>query len=257
MKNSLHPEQPPVSEYHKSIENTKYALCNQRQGLVNYRSDIMQMVYKDTRAAAAPETSPVKYAELPEAISLKTAIENRRSSRDFKLTPVAEEELGTVLMYGNATQLIDDNGVRRPWRPVAHTGGLGSVQVYPIVLQVENIDPGIYHFHPGTHELESIHPGNFREWMMRHVVVQSEYQNAAVALVLTSAVGTLQRKYGPRGYRLGCLDVGHVSQNIYLVCSALGLKVCATNGFIDPELIHALNLEDAQEAPFLVLLLGK
>jgi SagB-type dehydrogenase family enzyme len=84
----------------------------------------------------------------------------------------------------------------------------------------------------------------------------SSYAAAAAALVLTSAVGRLQSKYGPRGYRLGLLDVGHVAQNCYLAATALGLRACATAGFIDAELDGALGVDGVEVSTMLVILLG-
>jgi SagB-type dehydrogenase family enzyme len=74
--------------------------------------------------------------------------------------------------------------------------------------------------------------------------------------VLTAAVGRLAAKYGPRAYRLALLDVGHVSQNIHLVATAIGLNVCATAGFIDDELDGALGLDGIDVATMLTVLVG-
>ena len=63
-------------------------------------------------------------------------------------------------------------------------------------------------------------------------------------------------KYSLRGYRFGLLDVGHVSQNLYLVASALGLQVCATAGFIDDVLDSALGLDGLDVASMLMVLVG-
>lgn len=79
---------------------------------------------------------------------------------------------------------------------------------------------------------------------------------AAVALVLTSAIGRLQAKYGTRGYRFGLFDVGHVSEDIYLAGTGLGLQVCATAGFIDEEVDRTLGLDGLERATMLVLLIG-
>ena len=53
------------------------------------------------------------------------------------------------------------------------------------------------------------------------------------------------------------LDVGHVSQNLYLVATAMGLQVCATAGFIDDAVDAALGLDDLDAASMLVVLVGR
>ena len=64
-------------------------------------------------------------------------------------------------------------------------------------------------------------------------------------------------KYGIRGYRLGLLDAGHVSQNINLVAGALGLAVCPSAGYIDSELNRALKIDGLATAAVMSVLVGK
>lgn len=257
MKKIQSPKYSPVEEYHNSILNSGFVRVNKRQSLVGYRADIMDMVKQTGEKPAHIEGIPLEWQELPEEISLGKAIAERRSKRNFQGLDISLAALGTVLMHALGTQVLQEDGVIRPWRPVAQCGGINSVEAYPIALAVESVPPGIYHFHSSAHVLAPLHQGNFRDYLNHHVFLQQEYAQAAAAIVLTSKVGKLQHKYGPRGYRLGCLDVGHVSQNMYLVAAALGLKICATNGFVDSELIRSLHLDDLEEAPFLVMIIGK
>ena len=141
-------------------------------------------------------------------------------------------------------------------RIVPNSGGLSSVEVYPVVMNITEIEPGIYHFDSVEHDLALLRAGQFRPWLEEIVLFQAELAAAAAALVLTSAVGRLQSKYGPRGYRLGLLDVGHVAQNCYLAATALGLRACATAGFIDAELDGALGVDGVEVSTMLVILLG-
>jgi SagB-type dehydrogenase family enzyme len=141
-------------------------------------------------------------------------------------------------------------------RTVTNSGNLGSVEAYPVVLAVDGIPPGIYHFDTVRHDLALMRSGFFREWLRELVLYQLEFADAAVAVVLTSAFGRLKAKYGPRGYRLGLLDIGHVSQNMYIVATALGLAVCATAGFVSEELETVLGLDGLETAASLVLLIG-
>ena len=125
-----------------------------------------------------------------------------------------------------------------------------------MVLDVEGLDPGMYHYDSVRHDLALLRPGDFRDWLREVVLFQLEFPEAAAALVLTGAIGRLRAKYGLRGYRFALLDAGHVSENIYLVATALGLQVSATAGFIDDEMDAALGLDGLDTATTLVLLVG-
>src|SRR5262249_7012191 len=136
------------------------------------------------------------------------------------------------------------------------SGNLGSVEIYPVIMNVAEVEPGIYHFDSVTHDLARLRGGQFATWLRERVFLQVEFSEAAAALILTAAIGRLTAKYGIRAYRLALLDVGHVSENIYLVSTGIGLEVCATAGFIDDELDSALGLDGLDDAALLVVLVG-
>ena len=141
-------------------------------------------------------------------------------------------------------------------RNVPNSGNLGSIEIYPVAVAVDGLDSGIYHFDTVAHHLSVIRKGVFSDWLRHCILYQVEFARAAAALVITSAVGRLTQKYGPRGYRLAHLDAGHVSAHIYLVATALGVQVCATAGFIDAALDAALGLDGYEHASMLVVLVG-
>ncbi|MGN6562119.1 MAG: SagB/ThcOx family dehydrogenase [Thermomicrobiales bacterium] len=192
------------------------------------------------------------------SLSLDEALARRASGHQFGPDPLAAWQLGALLYAGNGVRFV----IRQGDRPVAYqrnaanAGNLGSVEIFPVVLNVAAIAPGIYHFDSVRHELVCLHAGRFRAWLRECVLHQLEFGDAAAALILTSALGRLQQKYGPRGLRYGCFDAGHVSENIYLAGAALGLAVCATAGFVEAALDTALDLDGVDVAAMLVLLVG-
>jgi SagB-type dehydrogenase family enzyme len=184
-------------------------------------------------------------------------IRRRASGRAFSPDPLPVGMLATLLRHANgvlATAQTPDGAFYR--RAAANSGDLGSVEIFPIVLNVEGVEPGIYHFDSVRHDLAEVRTGSFEDWLREVVIYQVELSRAAVALVLTSAIGRLQAKYSLRGYRFGLLDVGHVSQNLYLVATGLGLQVCATAGFIDDVVDSALEVDGLGVASMLVVLVG-
>jgi SagB-type dehydrogenase family enzyme len=191
-------------------------------------------------------------------MELGAAIRGRRSRRDFAPGTLPLDLLSAVLRLGNgvgSTHEADGRTVSYQ-RAAANSGGLGSVEVYPVVLDVESVNPGIYHYDSVSHELVLLRDGDFREWLREVVFFQLEFSDAAVALILTGAVGRLRAKYGLRGYRFALLDAGHVSENIYLLATALELQVSATAGFIDDDVDAALGIDGLEDASLLVLLVG-
>jgi SagB-type dehydrogenase family enzyme len=246
-----------AEEYHLASRNQAGYKSIYKAHQVHYAPHVQQLM-----AEAPLHLDGLRRVLLPEARSpanmpLERVILNRTSGRQFAPLALPAEQLATLLYLGNAVrQAVGQDGHVYFQRNVPNSGNLGSVEVFPIVLNVTDIEPGIYHFDTVKHDLAQLKVGHYSTWLRERVLFQLEFAEAAVALVLTCSTGRLSTKYGLRGYRLGMLDVGHVSENIYLVGTSLGLQVCATAGFIDDELDRAVGIDGVEHASMLVLLVG-
>lgn len=247
-----------AEDYHLAIRNHASTKRFYKNYEVNY-SDWVQVL-----ATEAPLHLDAPLVSLPPAdtalldLPLGDAIVRRRSARSYGTRPLATTELATLLTLANGVREAQQLSLRTVAyrRYVTNSGNLGSVEIYPVVLRVEDLDPGIYHFDTVGHHLALVSQGHFESWLREAVLLQLEFAGAALVLVLTSAFGRLKAKYGPRGYKLGLLDVGHVSQNVYLIATALGLNVCSTAGFVDECLDAALGLDGLDTATSLVMAVG-
>jgi SagB-type dehydrogenase family enzyme len=190
-------------------------------------------------------------------MSVGEAITRRVSGHQFGSEPLSSLELASLLFLANGVREVQEaNGQKIYQRNVPNSGNLGSVEIYPVVLNVTGIEPGIYHFDSVHHDLAQLRMGQFSTWLRQRVFFQIEFSEAAAALILTSAIGRLASKYGLRAYRLALFDVGHVSENLYLVSTGLGLEVCVTAGFVDDELDASLGLDGLECASLLIVLVG-
>lgn len=246
-------------QYHVATRNARVSKRFHKAHETHYEPWVQRLV-----AEAALHVEAVPRQGLPDAdpgliaMPLGEAIRRRKSGRIYGASPISCVQLATLLRTAIGVRKAADNasGGGMIHRNVTNSGNLGSVEIYPIALNVAKITPGIYHFDSVHHDLALLHAGRFATWLREYVLFQNEFADAAAALVLTSAFGRLKAKYGPRGYRLGLFDIGHVSQNIYLIATALGLEVCATAGFVDEVLDRTLGLDGLDTASSLVLLIG-
>ena len=249
-----------AEEFHASIRNPSYSKWFYKAHETHYADWVQRLVreaplhIEGVPRIALPDPDPGLLE-----MSVGRAIAARRSGRSYSATPLSPVQLSTLLYTAVGVRPTESGAAARGMlqRNVTNSGNLGSVEIYPIVFGVESIAPGIFHFDSVCHDLAVLHHGHFRRWMREVVLFQLEFAEAAVALVLTSAFGRLKAKYGPRGYRLGLFDIGHVSENLYLIATALGLEACATAGFIDEILDSTLNLDGLDTATSLVVLVGQ
>ena len=65
-----------------------------------------------------------------------------------------------------------------------------------------------------------------------------------------------EMKYRARGYRHIFTEYGHLAQNMYLICAALGLGICSIGGFIDDGLNKILDIDGRIESVIGVIAIG-
>ena len=165
-------------------------------------------------------------------VSIEEAILVRRSIREYADKPLTLKQLSQILW---AAQGITER--RWGFRAAPSAGATYPLEVYVVVKGggVEDLDPGIYHYLPASHEIELVKPGDYSRDLMRAALGQEWVLEAAVNLVINAVYERTTRRYGERGYRYVYMEVGHVGQNIYLQCVSLGLACVVIGAFYDDE----------------------
>ncbi len=179
------------------------------------------------------------------AMNLATALGSRQSCRDFNAEPLALEELSFLLW---ATQ-----GVRQQVAPgavlrtVPSAGNRQALETYLAVQRGSGLEPGMYRYLPLEHQLLDL----FREEQMPARLIEAAagqwfVGRAAVVFLWTTIPYRMEWRYGPAAHKLIALDAGHVCQNLYLACEAIGVGTCAVAAY-DQELMDRLVRVDGQE----------
>jgi SagB-type dehydrogenase family enzyme len=201
--------------------------------------------------------------QLPE-ISLSQVLEDRRSRRNFNKKPINVETLSTLLYYSagikDLKKHIESGDWQGSFRFYASGGARYPLEIYPLVLRGEGIlKPSLYHYYVKEHALENIWEKDFlkedQEWL-EGALLYPWSRDAAVILFITAVFWRNQIKYGERGYRYILQESGHLGQNLYLVCEALGLGCCALGGFADEEVNKAIDIDGVTEASVYAFAIG-
>jgi putative peptide maturation dehydrogenase len=173
-------------------------------------------------------------------------LESRRTTRSFATdAQLTLDELGILLYYTFGCQGFVDLGdgivVLKKTSPSG--GSLHPVEAYPLVVGVEGIAPGLYHYRADRHALElvtALTADAAREHLVEFTAGQAYLAGASVLLVLTARFDRSFWKYRhPRGYAVLHMDAAHLSQTLYLVCAELGL------GAFVSAAVNAGNIEDS------------
>jgi putative peptide maturation dehydrogenase len=121
--------------------------------------------------------------------------------------------------------------------------GLHPSEVYPLIANVDGIEPGLYHYGVASHVLEPI------ERLSREEVGELAYEftsgqpyarSAHCLFVVTTRFYRNFWKHPrhERSYAVLLMDAAHLSQTFYLVCADLGLGAFVTAA------INGANIED-------------
>jgi len=175
-----------------------------------------------------------------------TLLTERKSSRVYTQQPISLLQLSFLLW---ATQGIKDIRGKSyaTLRTVPSGGARHPFETYLLVQYVEGLQPGAYHYLPLGHQLEFLHPV---EDLPGAISLSLEGQHwaakASVIFYWSFVPYRCEWRYGIWAHRPALIDAGHVGQNLYLACTALGLGTCAIAAF-DTALCDALFGLDGEE----------
>lgn len=188
--------------------------------------------------------------------SLISAIANRQSRRRYSDTPLTLDELSFLLW---ATQGVRE--VAGPFavsRTVPSAGCRHSLETYLAVLNVEGVDPGIYRFLPLEHQLVLLREdNNLRPSLVDATLGQTFCGTSSVTFVWTTIPQRMEWRYGLAAHRVILIDAGHVGQNLYLGCEAIGAGTCTVGAYNQELMDELLGVDGDNELTIYLAPVGK
>ena len=140
-------------------------------------------------------------------------------------------------------------------------GGLHAVEAYILARRVEGLAPGFYHYLSLQHSLEPLRLLTDEEaatHAYKFVAGQDWFQNVPVMVIMTARFDRLFWKYRrhAKAWRVVHLDVGHLSQTMYLSAADLGLGAFVTAAINDRMIEQALELTPMREGAIAIVGFG-
>jgi len=201
----------------------------------------------------APRTALDPPGQL-DGVSLWQALQERHSVRGFQPGPLARRDLSRLLW---ACQGITRASQGYAFRTAPSAGALFPVETYLSVNDVEDMEPGIYHYAVQTHELEQLETGDFRLASARAALDQDMAYAANAVFIWTAVFERAKWKYRQRAYRYVYLDAGHIAANLALAATALGLGSCQIAALYDDEVNALLGLDGKRESALYMSVVGR
>ncbi len=125
-------------------------------------------------------------------------------------------------------------------------GALFPIETYLMSERLEGQAPGVFHYNPTTHVLERLWdiPGGRT---IKSFVPRPDTIPASSLILFTAVWHRTTAKYGDLGFLHALLEAGHMSENILLTATALGLAARPMAGFDDALVQNALDLNTEVE----------
>ena len=187
---------------------------------------------------------------------LRAAIAGRQSHRKFRPEPLSLEELAFLLW---ATQ-----GLRRPagpgsaYRTVPSAGCRHALETYLAVFNVAGLEEGVYRYLPVEHELLfEFAEEDLADQVAAAALGQTFCGRCAVNFIWTTIPYRMEWRYGLAAHKVIALDAGHVCQNLYLACAAVGAGTCAIAAYHQEAMDQLLRLDGEEEFVVYLAPVGK
>jgi SagB-type dehydrogenase family enzyme len=189
-------------------------------------------------------------------MDLISAIENRKSHRQFRDEPLTFEELSFLLWATQGVRKRADEATA--YRTVPSAGCRHALETYLCILNVTGLDMGIYRYLPLEHQLLLISLNeNLPEDLVTATFYQSFIGKAPVSFIWTTIPYRMEWRYHIAAHKVIAIDAGHVCQNLYLACSAIGGGTCAVAAYHQEMMDKLLEVDGDNEFAIYLAAVGK
>ncbi len=189
-------------------------------------------------------------------ISLRTAVENRKTIRKYAESPLSLDELGYLLWVSQGVKHVSSRPSTA--RTVPSAGARHAFETLLLVNRVDGLTPGLYRYmaiENGLVDLKAI--ADIAGKITAACLGQPQVSGSAVTFIWVAVVERMFWRYVERGYRYLHLDAGHVCQNLALAAEQINSGICPIAAFDDQALNSVLGLDGEDQFVIYLAPLGK
>lgn len=201
-----------------------------------------------------PAPAGAELVDLPPPDSAKPAkpditecISKRHSRRKFTNEPMSLAELSYLLWATQGVRKVLGGG-KAALRNVPSGGNMHPLETYVAANRVEGLKPGLYRYLPLDHKLVFLFTIKNQAKAISKASLGQDFVGDCGATFIWSAIPYRSEwRYTIEAAKLVLLDAGHVCQNLYLACEALGLGTCAIGAYDQKKFDKLCKLDGVDE----------
>jgi len=212
-------------------------------------------------APAPPEAKRITLAapgswQNVRVVGVETAIRRRESHRQYSAAPLEMDELSFLLWATQGIRARIDAATAL--RTVPSAGARHALETHLCALNVNQLEPAIYRYLPVRHQLVLEHSIPQLGRRLAAGAFEQQFLAEAAAVFVWAAVPyRMEWRYGAAAHKLIALDAGHVCQNLYLACEAIGAGCCAVAAYHQQRMDELLGLDGDEEFTIYMAAVGK
>ncbi|MCG2829025.1 SagB/ThcOx family dehydrogenase [Methanothermobacter sp. K4] len=188
-------------------------------------------------------------------VNIVSCIRNRKSRRSYTDRPLKLEELSFLLWATQGIRMIAGHSA---FRTVPSAGCRHTFETYLAVFNVEGLEVGLYRYIPSVHRLLVEYlDDNLSQRIVEASFDQRFTGESAVTFIWTTIPYRMEWRYGLAAHRVILIDAGHVCQNLYLACEAIGAGTCAVAAYDQEYLDEVLGVDGVDEFAIYMAPVGK
>lgn len=173
-------------------------------------------------------------------------------------SPLDLAEVARLLVLGAGVlrERVFPDGERFYFRTYASAGALYPIEVYVACSGINELGPGLYHFHPRDTALRQLETTDPRPVLSKACGRRDSLAGAPIALVLTGIPWRTTWKYGARGYRHLFWDSGMIVANFLALAASGGHPAEVVAGFADDDVNALVGSDGRTEVALAVVPVG-
>ena len=239
-----------TAEYIKQIQDNR-SFMKSTFAEDTYESDQEKQVAQPPLTKAAMGGRIVlltkEFVQVVKETNYLTLLQERKSHRIYQDAKLTLEQLSFLLWSTQGIKSIRGNNYATI-RPVPSAGARHAFETYLAVFRVEGLENGIYHYLPVEHAIEFVTAvEDFEKTVSDSLCEQTWAGKAAVVFYYSAVPYRSEWRYGIEAHKSMLLDAGHVVQNLYLSCQAIGCGTCAIAAFDQTKADGLLKLDGDNE----------
>lgn len=226
----------------------------------DYRTD-QQLRRPQPPLVKAPRTDsaldlPKDFRDLRIDGDFLSILNRRKSHRVYTDEPISLSALAYLLWCTQGVKSVRGKSYAT-LRTVPGGGARHPFETYLAVRKVEGLRPGLYHYLPMTHQLEFLSaPKNLENLIGTSLLDQRWGEKASVVFYYSCVFYRAEWRYGVQAHPTVLIDSGHITQNLYLAATSIGLGGCAVASVDGPGADRAFGLDGEEETIFYAMPVG-